>query len=439
MANELPELGLVPSDDEAPDAPNWKSSLIHTDKGVKACLANAIHALTLSLQWRGVLAFNAFDGSVVKLRRPPMRDNECPESYELGEWNDTDTALATAWLSREAEVHVQPNITGRAVYAVAQQRRFHPVTDYLNSLEWKGTPRLDKWLHNYLGAPDSEYSSAVGIRWMISAVARVFEPGCKADHALVLEGKQGVGKSTAVELLASAPWYSDTPIVFGEKDSYEALRGVWIYELAELAALRRSEVESQKAYISKKHDRYRRPYGEGPILWKRQTVFIGTTNDERYLVDPTGNRRFWPVRCGSINLAQLSQDRDQLWAEAVVRYREKEAWHLDSPALIKLASEEQNDRVHPDDWDTLVSRWLETAAGQLMLSSSEPITVADVLQKALSMKPENIDRSSSTRCGQVMTRLGWTSTRRLVGDRRVHFLIPPSNETEPQAEPDLSG
>lgn len=422
----------VPRDDEAPDAPNWKSSLETTSKGTpRATLGNCIHAMTLSLEWRGVLAFNAFDGSIVKLREPPMRENERPAGYELGEWNDTDTSLACAWLSRMADVHVEPKLAGRAAYAVAQQARFHPVRDYASALVWDGKVRLPSMFAHYFGSEQSPYLEAVGTKWMVSAIARVYDPGCKVDHAIVLEGGQGIGKSTALSILGSMPWFSDTPITFGDKDSYEALRGVWIYELAELSSLRRSDVEAQKAYISKRHDRYRRPYGEGPTVWKRQVVFAGTTNDERYLVDPTGNRRFWPVKCGAIRLTELAADRDQLWAEALVRYNQKETWHLDSIELIKAAQDEQAERVHEDDWETLIARWLLSDQAKIMLAKGEGLSVVDVLMTCLGFEKDKIHKPDSTRVGVILKNLGWSKPRKITMESgvRERRIFPPSEQS----------
>jgi putative DNA primase/helicase len=415
----------APSDDEAPDAPNWRGGLEYGEKGPRPIIGNAIHALTCSLEWRGVIAFNAFDGSVVKLREPPMRNTERPEGYAIGEWNDIDTSLLTAWLSRHADVRVNPQIAGRAVYAVAQQKAFHPVRDYLKSLRWDGKVRLFQMLERYFGAAATELHEAIGSRWMTSAVARVMIPGCKADHAIVLEGEQGVGKSTAIEVLASAPFYSDTPIVFGEKDSYEALRGVWLYELAELSAMRKSDLESQKAFLSKRVDRYRRPYAEGPTQWPRQCVFAGTTNDQHYLMDPTGNRRFWPVRCGSIDIAALTADRDQLWAEALVRFEGGEKWHLDTPELTGMAREAQAERVHSDDWETIVARWLQTEKALYLLNQGNGISAAEVLQNALNLRAADIDRQSSTRVGIVLRALGWAKRRVMVDGRREWRMFAP--------------
>lgn len=421
-----PDEPWSPSDADAPDAPPklrdaasltddelWESGLTYGKTGPHCTLANAIHALSKAPEWRGVLAFNEFDGSVVKLKKPPMAPGEAPQGYELGEWTDTDTSLCCAWLARRGNIRVQPNIAGRAAYTVAQQQKFHPVRQYADALVWDGKVRLNSWLSRYLGAEQNAYTEAIGKRWLISAIARVYDPGCKADHALVLEGQQGIGKSSALEVLAGMGWFSDTPVVFGEKDSYEALRGVWIYELAELAALRKSDVEAQKAYISKRHDRYRRPYGEGNTTWRRQCIFAGTTNDNRYLIDPSGNRRFWPVSCGQVDLEALRADRDQIWAEALVRYREGEAWHLDSNELVVLASRVQLSRVLEDDWETLIARWLDSDAGKYEIGRGHGIAITDVLLLAVKLKEDKIETRTSTRAGIIMRKLGWGYRGRL--------------------------
>ncbi len=424
-----PDEPWEPLDTDAPDAPpvanklrevrdgdsadEWLSGLSCGDKGPYATLGNAIWALARCPLWNGVLAFNEFDGSVVKLKEPPMEQAERPKDFRLGEWNDTDTSLCCAWLARVAGIRLHPTLVGRAVFAVAQKSKFHPVRQYLDGLVWDGKVRLTSWLSRYMGAEQNAYTAAVGSRWLLSAVARVYEPGCKVDHVLVLEGSQGTGKSSALEVLAGMDWFSDTPLVFGDKDSYEALRGVLIYELAELSALRKSDVEAQKAYISKRFDRYRRPYGETNTTWPRQVIFAGTTNDAKYLADPTGNRRFWPVTCSDIDLDALKRDRDQLWAEALVRHREKEQWHLDSPELVALASAAQQDRVIEDDWEILIARWVESDAGKYMIGRGDGLAIPDVLSSAIGVKPDKNDRAASTRCGIQLKKLGWVVKRKV--------------------------
>ncbi|MBK6704250.1 MAG: hypothetical protein IPG56_11180 [Caulobacteraceae bacterium] len=200
------------------------------------------------------------------------------------------------------------------------EHQFDPVRESLRNLKWDGVRRLRTWLSRYLGAEDTPLNRAIGMKTMVAAVRRVNEPGCKFDYVPVLEGAQGTGKSTALKILAGEDeFFSDQDLVhLDAKAQQEALRGKWIYEIAELSGLSRTESERTKAFLSRTHDRARRAYGYASIDQPRRCIFIGTTNDNNYLKDPTGNRRFWPVATGRIDLDALAADRDQLWAEAVI-------------------------------------------------------------------------------------------------------------------------
>lgn len=221
----------------------------------------------------------------------------------------------------------------QAAELVAVKHSFHPVRNYLNALAWDGTPRLDTWLSYYLGverlnakAPiGGDYVDAIGRMFLISAVARIFEPGCQCDYALVLEGEQGNLKSSACTVLGG-PWFSDhlPDLHANEKDVSQHLNGKWIIEIPELSALLKADAAAIKSFISRRVERYRRSYGRRDMFEPRQCIFIGTTNEATYLRDPTGGRRFWPVKVLSVDLAALRHDRDQLWVEAVHRYRQGE-------------------------------------------------------------------------------------------------------------------
>lgn len=222
-----------------------------------------------------------------------------------------------------------------AIQTVAHTRRFHPIREYLANLEWDGTSRINKWLMYVLGekpetipAAMQEYFGLVGRYWLLGMVNRVMEPGCKFDYCPVLEGAGGLRKSTMVEILAGAGFYSDTPFEVGRgKEAQEQVQGLWVYEIAEMTHFSKAEVGAIKAFISSKMDRYRAAYGATLSEFPRQCVLVGTTNENTYLRDRTGNRRFWPIPVRSrINTEWLAKYRDQLLAEAFVLYGQGESY-----------------------------------------------------------------------------------------------------------------
>ena len=225
---------------------------------------------------------------------------------------------------------------------------------------------------------DPKYLAAVAVKFMISAVARALSPGCKVDTMLVLEGVQGAGKSSAARILAGVEYFSDNLPSMGTKDASDHVRGKWIIEVGELSAMHKSEIELTKAFISRQEEKFRPAYQRKEITYKRRCVFIGTTNQDAYLRDETGNRRFWPVGVGTIDLAALKRDRDLLWAEALYHYLKGEKWYLTEDEG-KLAAEVQKDRVSEDIWQEKLSIKLEDiteisiaeAAGKLFLETEK--------------------------------------------------------------------
>ena len=286
---------------------------------------------------------------------------------------------------------------GQAVQSVAREHPFHPIRDYLNSLTWDGTGRISDWLTLYLGAEPSDLARAIGAKWLIGAVARVFQPGRKNDTCLILEGQQGTLKSTALRTLAS-PWFADEIADLGSKDAALQLQGMWLIELAELDAMSRSEVARVKAFMSRQTDRFRPPFGRRPIEVPRGCVFAGTTNHGTYLKDETGARRFWPVLCGRINIDDLGRDRDQLWAEAVHRYCAGENWWLDDKTLVEAAADEQQQRYEGDPWDEKIMKWCE---------GRESVSVADILELALDIPKSMWNQSMQNRVARSLVSNGW--------------------------------
>lgn len=253
-----------------------------------------------------------------------------------GEVRNADSLLLGKWLT---DTYGLPSISKAALeegmLTVAATRRYHPIRDYLMGLKWDGKPRVDNWLVHVLGEKPAsikpalfEYLGLVGRFWLLGMVYRVMEPGCKFDYCPVLEGSGGLRKSTLVETLATSEYFSDTPFEVGKgKEAQEQVQGLWLYEIAELTHFSKSEVGAIKAFISAKVDRYRVAYGSTVESFPRQCVLVGTTNEDTYLRDRTGNRRFWPIPVKrQINTEFVAKYREQLLAEAFARYLQGEAY-----------------------------------------------------------------------------------------------------------------
>ena len=250
-----------------------------------------------------------------------------------------------------------------AIATHARQHRFHPVQDYLKGLKWDGVDRLDKWLVTYAQAEDSVYTRAVGAMFILSMVARVMVPGCQVDHMLVLEGCQGFGKSTMSRELAGEYFSDSLPhIREGDKDLSSHLEGKWLVEIGELSAMGKAEIEATKTFISRRVENYRPAYGRVEVAQPRQCVFIGTTNAHEYLKDETGNRRFWPVRVKKTDTAKLAEDRDQLFAEAMERWRAGEQHWPGADFAASTIVPQQDLRVEQGVWHAKVADWLQGRA-----------------------------------------------------------------------------
>lgn len=310
-------------------------------------------------------------------------------------WQDTDTTGCKAALEMQF-LKPSKDTTLDAVAFVAKRSPFHPVRDYLDSLSWDGLPRLDEMPALYMGALNTQFARLAMPKFMIQAVARIQEPGCKADAMLVLEGEQGIKKSTFANTLFGDEWFADDLPDMRSKDAAMQLRGKWGIEIGEMVAASKGEVNAVKRFIAAKKDTYRPPYGRATIDAERHTVFVGTTNDFQYLTDPTGNRRFWPIACNRFDIAAVKRDRDQLWAEAMHRWRGGEPWHL-SEAEEALAAVEQEARREADVWESPV-------LGFIAFQSVRPFEIADAL-KAIGVSIDRQDMAAQRRMGKVLRAL----------------------------------
>jgi predicted P-loop ATPase len=249
----------------------------------------------------------------------------------------------------------------------------------------------------YLGVKPTVYVSTVGAKWLISGIARIYRPGCKCDCCLILEGLQGIGKSTALRTLGD-PWFTDSMPDLSNKDSALQLRGIWIVELAELDALARSEVAHVKSYMSRSTDRFRPPYGRRAIDVPRESIFCGSVNHQAYLLDETGGRRFWPVCCGIIDIPALRREKDQLWAEARERFIGDETWWIDDPGTEAAAAEEQRKRYDDDPWDTLIASWADMR---------ETVSIEEILRECLCKDKAMWNQSDKNRISRCLISQGW--------------------------------
>jgi len=396
---------------------------------VKPLLANCIIVLREAEEFRGVLAYDEFSLYTVTKNPAPW------QSAAGANWTDYDDSRAAEWLQHRG-VHVNSGLAGEAVQVLAREHSFHPVRDYLKGLTWDGSKRIDRWLTTYLGAEESAFSHAIGSRWLMSAVARIMRPGCRCDHTLVLEGPQGIQKSTALEQLAGEKWFSDQISSLDSKDSKIELHGRWIIELAELSSIRRCQIERIKSFLTSPSDHFRVPYEVRCSHVPRQNIFAGSVNDASYLADPTGSRRFWPLRCGKINVDGIVRDRDQLWAEALDRYQLGSPWWLETTELNQLAGEQQDDRYEVGPFDDLVLDWGENPAPSLyrpdppFSSSRDRITITDVLVHVIGKSVKDFTQRDQNSVARCLIHAGWNRRRGPMDSTgtRPWFYVRPGSE-----------
>lgn len=342
-----------------------------------------------------------------------LNDMTGREEWQGGPIGDGELGAFRVAMEQAGMHNAGADLTAHAVKMVAQHHRYHPVRDWLNELAHDGKPRLDTWLTRYLGAEDSPYVRAVGRAFLIAMVARVMRPGCKHDHVLVLKGGQGARKSTACRILSGGEYFSDTmPAIRNDKiEAWRHLRGKWLVELAELAPSRKADAEDLKSFLSGQVDSYRMPYARLEETVPRQCVFVGTTNEDAFLRDATGGRRFWPVTCGeTIDAEALARDREQLFAEAVAAFKAGEAWHL-SPEMERLAAAEQESAREEDPWEGPIREYLDgQTEDPFEPKVRDRVMVKDVLRH-LGVLNERQTSAHTRRVAGVLRMLGWEKVK----------------------------
>jgi predicted P-loop ATPase len=364
----------------------WRANLQMGDKGPKRNLTNTMahlrgipelgknlrfNEMTQGIEWRGK---PIEDCDVVDIRLLMERENYQPQERD-----------------------VRP-----AIDRVCRENAYNPVVDYLTSLNWDGTSRLYRWMQLLLGAPDTEFTKLIGPKVLIGAVARAMEPGCKVDTVLVLEGAQGLKKSSAIAALFGEENTAESVSLFDQHSKMVMqMMGAWCVELAEFVAILTRDRNAVKGMISMRSDRVVLPYAKMASTHPRRCVFFGTINPDEtgYLTDSTGNRRYWPVSVTKIDIDGIREKRDQLWAEAYHLYREGERWWLEGEEN-QLAEAETAERQEQDAWAPILEDKLR---GETEVTSDQALT-------ALGIPHERKDKRAQMRVGAALRSLGFERT-----------------------------
>lgn len=388
-----------PEDEEGPRSPKFTRNKDGTPKSSYANALEGVKALGIRPEYDELHDRIALRGDL-----GPIREVH-PHATEV--WSDSLMLAVSRLLVERFRLEVPTNRVQDAVKTIALERPFNPLLEYLDPLAWDGKPRVDSWLVDYVGAEDTPYVRGVGRLMLLGAVARAYRPGVKFDSMVVLEGPQGTFKSTLLRKLGGEWTLEGIPHKNpNDRDVVDAMLGYWIVEMEELASLRRSDVDSLKAFLSRTRDRARLAYARNSEDFPRRCVFVGTTNDTTYLTDMTGNRRFLPVRIGRIKVDAVERDRDQLWAEAVREWKRDprpETLVLER-SLWSAAAAEQESRRHLDPWEEVVQAYLEGVEGDV-------VKAKEVLWECCQRGPADVSRADYMRLAGVMQRLGWSKVR----------------------------
>ena len=412
--------GVEATNDEEPA--NWMSKLaVNSQTGLpKATMDNVWIILEHDPLLKGKFALNQFAGRGEVLGELPWDGRN-----QRRLWDDNDNQGLYWYLERYHHITGNGKIDG-ALSLHANAHAFNGVQDYLKGLKWDGVPRLDTLFIDYLGAEDTTYTRAVTRKSFTAAVTRAMSPGSKYDNMLILAGPQGIGKSTLLDKM-SRGWFNDSIRTFEGKEASELLQGVWLVEISELDAFRRTDVARIKQFLSLRTDRFRAAYGRHVKELPRCCVFFGTTNTSDYLQDRTGNRRFWPVDTGKTEPAKsvwtdLPDEIDQLWAEAVVRWQTGEPLYLkgDLETAAKAKQEEHREistregvvldflaRKVPEDWQTwpLDRRrmfWAGAVQGDVPLVDRDRVCALEVWCEALDGKQKDIRYSDTAEINGIL-------------------------------------
>ncbi len=339
------------------------------------------------------------------------------------EWADEDEVNLMLYIQRNAGIQKVGRTTiAEAIVATAYKDLRNCVHDWLETLVWDGVPRIEKFFPDFFDAADNKYTQAVGRCFLMSLVARAYLPGCKADHMVVLEGTQGIRKSSALEALCGSNWYADVNESVTSKDFFQGIQGKWLVELGEMGSLDKSDRESVKQMLSRRSDRYRGSYGRYSFDHPRQCIFCGTTNRDNWNKDESGARRFWPIRCREIDLKGIFAAREQLFAEAVAKFK---AVPLNATEAERVAAgadwwitpseetkREQEARYEGDPW---------TEPVLYALNGKNEISLGELLTDILKIDTGKQGPGEQRRVSAILRHHGWTkNVEREAGTTKIN-------------------
>lgn len=447
---EAIEEAAAAGEEENPD--EWKTKLAYNEKGgIIQSIHNALLIMRHDPLLKGTIAQDEFTRKINVKKSVPWKRIEAPEP-----WTDTDDAALRHYLEIAYNIKKRDCIND-AVQIVTKENAYHPIREYLDSLTWDGTPRIETALIDYLGVEDNVYTREISRKWFTAGAARIRRPGVKFDNMLILVGAQGVGKSQFFNRIAKQlVWFSDSMSKFdNSKEAMEQLAGKWIIELGELSALKKYEVEHVKVFLSKQEDSYRQSYGKRTESYPRQCVFGGTTNREDFLQDATGARRFWPVKVGDASRMWKEMTPtivDQLWAEADISWQLREELYLSSEAN-EIAKEQHEqytelggkvgaageflERELPANWDGMDIKdkvdWLNGYEfGTTNMDGTEPrneISGVELFVECFGGRIDTFMKRDAYEMSDILTTLGWQrsgSAKRIKGYGRQRVFIRPN-------------
>lgn len=403
-----------------PDGPQWRDLLT---KGPNGSLAQTLHNIRVLLRnhedFCGHLRWNEV-AKCVEVTGGPM------VQYSKYGIEDIVNGIQDHLASAHGIVVQNSRPIGARVVSIARRYAYDPLKTYLNRALWDGVDRMTDWLVTYCGAiadeDNREFLHKVGRRWLIALVARGLDPGCKVDNVLVLEGKGGMGKSMVFEILGGE-WFCDTAISLGDKDSRMMAGRYWLCELAEIVAFKKNDHNQLKSFFSSRIDRFRPPYGSAIEESPRRCIWVGTTNDESYLGDETGNRKYWTVACQytAAALGMLRQDRDQLLAQAVAAYRAGERWHF-TYEEIDVTEKESEKRMLETPAKLKVQAWWYGMNENDRRGRFSVVTTLDVFEEAFDSSVVHVRDGDLQRIGHALKKLGFVRKRDSHGPRQWRYF-----------------